>query len=377
MLTSVPAPVAQWSDGCRVAFSIGGLPIMWYGIFVTVGFILAIALAGIKIAVWYKIKTDPLFYFCLILIPVSIFGARLWSCCIGNTEWHEFINFRKGGLAVEGGVILALLAAIIYFPLILKSNKYKIRDIKTDPNDPQVRQVSAWVYLDAIVPCILIGQILGRWGNYFNQEVYGMAISEDQTAYLTWLSTNLPYMYVAGLNAYAQPLFLYESCANIVGLALIYVAMEYIPKVKCGSLTISYFLWYGIVRAIMEPLRYSNYKYVGTYVMTGIWIVAALILLILNQVNVISKTRNYACILIIWDKTFGELHRIDYKSRVERLEWKHTQLIQNNAPKEEIDTLNNKLISTKQHYESLMSKHLVRKSNYKRVGNQILYYNGR
>ena len=131
---------------------------------------------------------------CLIGIPVAILGARFWSCCIGDCQWYQFFDFSTGGLAIQGGVVLTVIAALIFFPLILKSNKYKVRDIKTDPQDPQVRQVSMWVYVDAIVPCILIGQVLGRWGNYFNQELYGSIISDQ--SFMAWLRDHLPYMYV-------------------------------------------------------------------------------------------------------------------------------------------------------------------------------------
>ena len=376
-------PSTIWNQDCRVAFYIGSLPIMWYGIFVTIGFILAIALAVVKLSAWYKSKTDPFFYFFLIGIPVAILGARFWSCCIGDCKWPQFFDFSTGGLAIQGGVVFTVIAALIFFPLILKSNKYKVRDIKTDPSDPQVRQISMWVYFEAVVPCILIGQILGRWGNYFNQEVFGQIITGD-TSYMAWLRDHLPYMYVSGIQGgvYVQPLFLYESCVNIVGLIFIYVAMEFMPNIKAGTIGATYFLWYGTVRMIMEPFRYSEpgymFSYAGTYVIDALWITAALAIIILNQVNVIPKTRKYDCTLIMWDKTFGQLHRIDYASRVKRLEAKQRELIQNgNTSKELLTEVENKLTATRQHYERLESKHLIRKSNYKREGSRILYYNGR
>ena len=372
-------PSHIWTSDDSVAFNIGSLPIKWYGIFMTIGFIIAIALAVTKLAAWYKIKTDPFFYFCLIGIPVSIFGSRIWSCIIGDAHWDKFFDFQTGGLAIQGGVALTVIAALIFFPLVLRTNKMKIRDIKTDPSDPQVRQVSMWVYFDAIVPCILAGQILGRWGNYFNQEVYGQVISASDVGYMTWLRDHLPYMYVSGLDAYVQPLFLYESCANIVGLIFIYVAMEFIPGVKAGTIGATYFLWYGVLRAIMEPFRYGTYTFPSTYVIDGLWIAIALAIIILNQINVIPKTRKYSCMLIMWDKTFAQLHRIDYASRVKRLEKKNEELMKNNIQDNQIEAKNvhDKLVKTSEHYNRLVSKHLLRKKDYVRQGNRILYYNGR
>ena len=384
MLFAIPQeliPTNPWNSDCRVAFYIGSLPIMWYGIFVAIGFILAIVLAVVKLAAWYKIKTDPFFYFCLIGIPVSIFGARIWSCCIGDAHWDSFFDFQQGGLAIQGGVVLTVIAALIYFPLILRVNRYKVRDIKTDPENPQVRQISMWVYFDAIVPCILAGQILGRWGNYFNQELYGQVISASDIGYMTWLRDHLPYMYITQGSAagnYAQPLFLYESCANIVGLIFIYVAMEFMPNLKAGTIGATYFLWYGTVRMIMEPLRDNSYTFVSTYVLDAIWILAAVAIIVLNQVNVIPRTRKYSCMMIMWDKTFAQLHRIDYASRVKRLEKKSAELIKSNPQNpEEIKKTNDKLVKTSEHYNRLVSKHLIRKKDYQRQGSRILYYNGR
>ena len=127
----------------------------------------------------------------------------------------------------------------------------------------------------------------------------------------------------------------------------------------------------------MEPLRASSFTFAGTYVIDAIWIIAALVVIILNQVNVIPKTRRYECTLIMWDKTFGQLHRIDYASRVKRLEKKQHELIQNGISGDELKEVDNRLNATRQHYERLESKHLIRQSNYKREGNRILYYNGR
>ena len=372
-------PSHIWTDSDSVAFKIGSLDIKWYGIFMTIGFIIAIALAVTKLIAWYKIKSDPFFYFCLIGIPVSIFGSRIWSCIIGDAHWDQFFNFQTGGLAIQGGVVLTVIAALSFFPLILRSNKFKVRDIKTDPSDPQVRQISMWVYFDAIVPCILAGQILGRWGNYFNQEVYGQIISASDVGYITWLRDHLPYMYVSSLDAYVQPLFLYESCVNIVGLIFIYAAMEFMPGIKAGTIGATYFLWYGTVRMIMEPFRYGTYTFPSTYAIDALWIAAGLLIVILNQVNVIPRTRKYSCILIMWDKTFAQLHRIDYASRVKRLEKKENELKANNIEdnKIEAEKVHNKLVRTSDHYNRLVSKHLMRKKDYIRQGSRILYYNGR
>ena len=313
-----PSPSHEWEYGeSNVAFHIGSLTIDWYGVFVSIGFILAIVLALIKLKFWYKIKTDPFYYYCLMGIPLAIIGARFWSCCINDASWSTFWRIWEGGLAIQGGVVLDVLLALWWFPFILKNPKYHVRDILLSPEQPAVRQVSMWLYADAILPCILIGQVIGRWGNYFNQELYGAIITptDGNMWYLNFLSKVLPYMYIAdsgkfGYLNYTQPLFLYESMLNFLGLILIYVVMEFIPKIKAGTIGITYMAWYSTIRLSLEGLRAPTYRFDptdptglngATYIMCSIWLGLSVILIVLNQCNVIPKTRKYRCKFLLWE----------------------------------------------------------------------------
>jgi phosphatidylglycerol:prolipoprotein diacylglycerol transferase len=118
----------------------------------------------------------------------------------------------------------------------LKYPKYQVRDISTEPN--KVRQISFLAYVDAIVPAILIGQIIGRYGNYQNQELYGSIITND--SYKSFIKHLFPLMDISG--EVRQPLFLYESFFNWIGLALIFFVGEFIPKKKLGDLGFFYFI---------------------------------------------------------------------------------------------------------------------------------------
>ena len=293
-LLFIPDPSTLWNDSYKIAFKIGSLEVAWYGIFIMIGFIASITLAIVKLRYWYKVPIDPFYYFCLMGIPTAILGARIWSCCIGDASWSNFFNFKTGGLAIEGGVVLTILLALWWFPYKKKKPKYCIRDTLTS-DTPVVRQVSMWTYADAIIPCILIGQVIGRWGNYFNQELYGSQISADNIGYIEFLAKHLPFMYIVDKGYYAHPLFLYESSINLVGLIILYVGLEFIPAINSGTISSSYILWYGIVRIILEPLRDNKYSFASTYIMTGLWIAVGITLIILNQLNIISKTRKYNC----------------------------------------------------------------------------------
>lgn len=363
-----PDPSVPYIPGeSNVAFTIGSLSIDWYGIFVTIGFVLAIVISILKLKLWYKVKTDPFYYYCLMGIPLAIIGARFWSCCIGDGHWNEFFLFWRGGLAIQGGVIADILLALWWFPFILKKPKYRVRDTLLSPEKPAVRQVSMWVYADAIVPCILIGQIVGRWGNYFNQEVYGLLITptDGNMWFLNFMSKVLPYMYVDDLGGYVQPLFLYEGMINFAGLIFLYVCMEFIPKVKSGTIGMSYFLWYGIVRISLEPLRNQQYTFGNTYMMTGIWIGLAAIAILLNQLSIIPKTRKYRCkfwigenIVWWWNSMIHKCSISSCQRKINSLEKKidkNSKYYQNDKAKQELTQLRtdyvNKLQDAKNTYK--------------------------
>lgn len=292
------------------AFSIGNFPIQWYGIFFTLGFIFAIILASIKLEYWYKVSYTPFYFFVFIGIPVSILGARIWSFIIGDAAklletknfFSAFFDFRQGGLAIQGGVVFAVIAGCIYFPLILKKPKY---NIKTKLNDVvYVKQVSSWVYADAIIPCVLIGQIIGRWGNFMNQEVYGPSVSAENIESFNWLKNFMPAvwrgMFIKSENfTFHQPFFLYESMANFAVLILLYVVFEFIKFRKVGDIALSYFFFYGLIRIFMEPFRSSDFKFSASIVTSALFIVFSVLLIVLNHL-IFSKNRNFKFWAFSW-----------------------------------------------------------------------------
>lgn len=290
-----------------VAFSIGSLDIRWYGLFFTFGFILAIAMACIKLEFWYKVSSNPFYWFVFIGIPVSLLGARSWSFIIGDAAklletqnfFQAFFDFREGGLAIQGGVLFTVLAAGIYFPLVLKKPKYHVKT--KIGNDMYVKQVSMWVYADAIIPCILIGQIIGRWGNFMNQEVYGPAVAPENIDSMNWLRDFMPAVWKGMFikddgYTFHQPFFLYESFINFIFLIILYVGGEFVKFRKAGDLGIIYFILYGLVRICMEPFRSGSYQFSFSIVTSALFIAIGIILFLVNHL-VFCKIRNIRC----WD----------------------------------------------------------------------------
>ncbi len=285
-------------DPFRIAFYIADLPIYWYAIFVMLGFLTGLVVACIKAHYFYKISYDLIIYYLFIAIPVSIFGARFWSCSIGDAKWESFFNFNSGGLAIQGGIVFALIAAIIFFNLMLAKPKYHV-EVYED-GETYIRKPSFLIFADVVLPCILLGQAIGRWGNFFNGEIFGQQVSAES---LGWLQTFMPGVFdkMQAINqdvtssltegAYYAPLFLYEQWANLIAFGIIYIGFDFIKGIKSGVISGSYFVAYGIIRFILEPMRFETFEFTGTYIINGLLLASGLITIIICQF-ILPRFRN-------------------------------------------------------------------------------------
>ncbi|MBO6103814.1 prolipoprotein diacylglyceryl transferase [bacterium] len=126
----------------QTAFYIGSLDVHWYAITYLLGFLIAIIIGCFKMHFYYRVSYEPFFWYAIMAIPGAILGARIWSYVIGDAKFtggnalHNFIQFFGGdgaggiaGLAILGGVILDVIIALIWFPLILRRPKYTVRVI--------------------------------------------------------------------------------------------------------------------------------------------------------------------------------------------------------------------------------------------------------
>jgi phosphatidylglycerol:prolipoprotein diacylglycerol transferase len=213
--------------------------VAFYAIFILSGAFLAYALTEREFIKLGKKKgfIEDVF---IIAFPAGILGARLWYVW-GQWElefatqpfWKIFAVW-EGGLAIMGGALGGALAGILYV-------YFKRKDI------PIIKTV------DFAVPTILVAQAIGRWGNFFNQEVYG--VIADVEAWM-WLPTFIrEQMTING--SFRVPLFLIESMINLTGYFVIRFGVgEGLKRYrKQGDLALMYLVWYGLTRGIMEPLR--------------------------------------------------------------------------------------------------------------------------
>ena len=218
------------------SFSLFGRPIYFYGVLIAIGFLLATLYCS-KHAPDFGIKTDDFIDLMLWIIPISILGARLyfvvfrWSDYAGNPL--SALAVWEGGLAIYGGVIAGLICII----LVCRHKKIPVAAM-----------------LDLAVFGLLMGQILGRWGNFMNREAFGA-----ETEIFCRMGLTAP----DGTTIFVHPTFLYESLWNLIGFVFLLIFLRKGRRKYDGQLALIYFFWYGLGRAWIEGLR-TDSLYLGS-----------------------------------------------------------------------------------------------------------------
>lgn len=217
-----------------VMITIGSLEVKWYSITMLMGIILGIGLF-LREGKRFNFNKDFLFNLAFWSIIFGLIGARLYYVIFKFSLYQDdllsIFKIWEGGLAIHGGIIFAIITIIIY------SKKYKVNYVK--------------IFDMAIVP-LLLGQAIGRWGNFFNNEAYGSIIS-----YARLQELHVPEFIINGMminGNYYHPTFFYESLWCFLGFVIVLV-LRRIKYVKYGQLTAFYLIWYGIGRFFIESLR--------------------------------------------------------------------------------------------------------------------------
>ena len=239
-----------------IAFNIFGLDIRWYGIFIATGMMVGILLASFTSRL-KNVDYDELLNITLISFPIAIIGARTYYVIFEFNQYKdnliEVFNIRQGGLAIHGGIIFGMIAALIY-------TRYKKENLLG--------------FADVAAPSIIIAQAIGRWGNFFNSEAHGAPVSQG-------FINKFPDFIQKGMlidGVYYHPTFLYESIWNVmVCLLLIYLLRK---TFKTGTVFFSYIGLYSVGRFFIEGSRTDSLMFGGIRVaqlisLTGIalWLI--------------------------------------------------------------------------------------------------------
>lgn len=215
---------------------IGNFSIRFYGLFIAIGLILAVVYA-LKRRKQFGFTEDSIMDGVLCIVPFAIICARLYYCAFSWADYKDnpisILYIWEGGIAIYGSVIGAALGIVVY---------------------SWIKKLNLPALLDLVALGFLIGQAIGRWGNFFNREAFGAAT--DSFMRMGLLNT------ITGQVEYVHPTFLYESLWNTVG----FVALHFLSKKRQydGQIALGYVAWYGLGRTFIEGLRQDS-LYWGTW----------------------------------------------------------------------------------------------------------------
>ena len=252
--------LGDWSVNPPYSFTVFGFEIYFYGVIIAAAFILA-ALFCARKAAEFGLTSDDLFDLVIWLIPACIIGARLYYVLfkldyfIANPS--KIFSLRDGGLAIYGGIIAGVITGIIW---------------------SRMKKIPVFAVGDLAAFGLLIGQAVGRWGNFINREAFGA-----ETDVFCRMGLTMP----GQETLYVHPTFLYESLWNLAGLIILCVLSKLGKRKYDGQFFWSYILWYGLGRAWIEGLR-TDSLYIGStdirvsQLLAAVSALAALIVLIVN-----------------------------------------------------------------------------------------------
>lgn len=252
----------------RVFLSLGPITIYWYGVIIATGIFIGLYLAT-KEAERVGMKKDIPMDLLIWAAPVAILFARIyyvtfeWERYRGEPLW-KLIAVWEGGIAIHGALIGAILTAIVF---------------------SRVRNISFWKLADIAAPSIILGQAIGRWGNFMNQEAHGGPVSE---AFYENFMQYLPDFIVKQMcidGVLYHPTFLYESVWNILVFVGLIVLRKYNPL--RGEVFLSYLMLYSVGRFFIEGMRTDSLMLFGivrqAQLLSVVLIIVALFLIIYRR----------------------------------------------------------------------------------------------
>ena len=254
----------------RVFISIGPVNIYWYSVLIVVAIIIGMYFS-LKQADKNNLGKDFLYDLIFYLIPIAIIGARTYYVVFNFSQFKEnlldIFKIWEGGLAIYGSVIAAIIFIIYYCK---KKNK------------------SILLTLDTLAPYLILGQAIGRWGNFINGEAHGAL-----TTYEYLKSIFIPEFIIKGMNInglYYIPTFLYESLWCLLGFIILITIRKKNKYKNRGILLFTYFIWYGIGRFYIEGLR-TDSLYLGIFRVSQLVSLALILIGIIGIIYIVRRDK--------------------------------------------------------------------------------------
>ncbi|PMC33994.1 prolipoprotein diacylglyceryl transferase [Bacillus sp. UMB0899] len=253
-----------------IALELGPLQIHWYGVIIGLGALLALLIA-VRESERRGLHKDTFVDLVLFAIPLAIIGARLYYVIF---QWDyysqnpgDIIKIWQGGLAIHGGLIAAVITGAVF---------------------ARVKKISFWKLADIAAPSIILGQAIGRWGNFMNQEAHGGPVTREflESLYLPDFIVN--QMYING--QYYHPTFLYESLWSLVGFIGLMLLRR--ANFRRGELFLTYVIWYSIGRFFIEGLRTDSLMLTDTLRIAQV--ISIVLILIAVGVMIFRRMKGYS-----------------------------------------------------------------------------------
>ena len=250
----------------RVAIDLGFIQIYWYSITMFLGVLAGIFVAYIEIK-RKKIDVNDFSNMAFYAVLFGFIGARIYYVLF-NLDYYfanpvEILKVWNGGLAIHGGIIGAILAIYVY----CKKHNWSLIQM-----------------LDICAPALIIGQIIGRWGNFFNSEAHGGIVTRSFLE-----SLHLPNFIINGMfinGNYYHPTFLYESLLNLICFIVLMILRKN-KKIRLGVISGIYLMWYSVVRFFIEALRTDSLM-LGSLKMAQ---VISIVLFVIGLVLIITSSK--------------------------------------------------------------------------------------
>jgi len=242
-------------------YTIFGLTLHWYGTIIAIGFLLAYLYADHRTRD-FGMSSDSFLNALICAVPAAIISARLYyvifNYSLYKDNFWDVFKIWTGGIAVYGSIIGAVIGVLIYC---------------------HVKKTSVGAYFDVGAFGLLIGQAIGRWGNFMNREAYGS---------VTDIFCRMGLTDASGNTIYVHPTFLYESLWNVLGFILLHLFSKKCKRRYDGQIFAMYIAWYGFGRMFIEGLRSDSLYLFSTGIrvsqlLAAISVTAALIFLVVNH----------------------------------------------------------------------------------------------
>ena len=262
----------MFTSPSQIIFTVFGVDIYYYGVIMAFAIAVSTLIADMLGTKFFDLKKDTIIDLAPYLIIFGLIGARLYYCVMDAQFYlrfpSEIFAIRHGGISIHGA-ILGGLAGLYIFSLRHKISFKKLSDIT--------------------VIGLAFGQSIGRWGNFFNSEAYGLPTDLPWKFYIAPQYRIIPYQQYE----YFHPTFLYESIMDFILFVILVLILKFNKNRKEGNIALYYLIFYSCIRLVVESLRIDSVKYIHgipvAIVMSVCIILVAVLLLILNNI----KKREY------------------------------------------------------------------------------------